>query len=116
MVVLPVCVESALVGSLLEESEFLGAQSRWRYFRLSSSTMALIDLTKQVPPQHGGEGEEKQADGHELGAQPGPHHSAEGGLRQVGLVQNLSHPAHVAASQRAVGGVKGGNDDQCVQG
>lgn len=75
-----------------------------------------VDLAEQVPAQNRGESEEEQADGHELGAQAGTHHGAEGGLGQVGLAEGGSHIAHIAARQRAVSSVEGADDDQRIEG
>ena len=75
-----------------------------------------VDLAEEIPAQDRGEGKEEQADSHELGAQAGTHHGAEGGLGQVGLAEGGGHIAHIAARQRAVSSVEGADDDQRVEG
>ena len=66
-----------------------------------------VDLAEQVPAQNRGESEEEQADSHELGAEAGSHHGAEGGLGQIGLAEHGGHIPHIAVCQRAIGGVEG---------
>ena len=75
-----------------------------------------VDLAEQVPAQNRGESEEEQADSHELGAEAGSHHGAEGGLGQIGLAEHGGHIPHIAVCQRAIGGVEGADDDQRVEG
>ena len=75
-----------------------------------------VDLAEQVPAQNRGESEKEQADSHELGAEAGSHHGAEGSLGQIGLAEHGGHIPHIAVCQRAIGGVEGADDDQCVEG
>ena len=83
---------------------------------LAAEKVVGVDLTEQVPAEDGGEGEEQQADGHELGAQAVAEYGTEGRLGQVGLAQGGGDVAEVAVGQRAVSGVQGADDDQGIQG
>ena len=58
-----------------------------------------LSLIHIFPAQNRGESEEEQADSHELGAEAGSHHGAEGGLGQIGLAEHGGHIPHIAVCQ-----------------
>ena len=73
-----------------------------------------VDLAEEVPAQDRGEGEEEQADGDEHVARTLAEDDAERGLGEVGLAEHAGDIADIAARERAVRRVKGGDDDERV--
>ena len=74
-----------------------------------------VDLAEEVPAQDRGEGEEEQADSDEHVARTLAEDDAEGGLGEVGLAKHASDVTDIAARERAICRVKGGDDDERVE-
>ena len=67
-----------------------------------------LPISKQVPAENGGEGEEEQCNGNKCGAKLAAHDAAECGLSQICFANGLGDSAGITACQNAVGGVEGG--------
>ena len=74
-----------------------------------------VDLAEEVPAQDRGEGEEEQADGDEHVARTLAEDDAERGLGEVSLAEHAGDVTDIAARERAVRRVKGGDDDERVE-